>query len=204
MARAQGLEEQGRPFLVDTLDERPTEFLFDVGLMARMDELGLFGSVAERIELRKGKLIVMAPVGLEHALSTPKVVRQLWRLIEAVDPGLAVLQGTVTLTEREAPIPDAAVVRGDPSGPYVDRSQALLVVEVSKSTLQDDLTDKRDSYAEAGIPEYWVLDVVGRRLHVFRTPVEGVYADCDLLEQEGRISPLFAQGGADVAVADLL
>jgi Uma2 family endonuclease len=45
----------------------------------------------------------------------------------------------------------------------------LLAVEVAHTSLQYDLTTKAELYAAAGIPEYWVLDLEGRVLHVFRT-----------------------------------
>jgi Uma2 family endonuclease len=50
-----------------------------------------------------------------------------------------------------------------------------LVVEVADTTLNFDLTVKAALYARAGIAEYWVLDVSGRRLIVHRQPQPGKY-----------------------------
>jgi hypothetical protein len=47
---------------------------------------------------------------------------------------------------------------------------ALLAVEVSLTTLSYDLTTKAELYATAAIPEYWMPDLEGRQLHVFRDP----------------------------------
>jgi Uma2 family endonuclease len=53
---------------------------------------------------------------------------------------------------------------------------ALLVVEVSRSTLAFDLNRKKRAYARNGTPEYWVVDLVNDRVHVFREPRDGDYA----------------------------
>jgi Uma2 family endonuclease len=58
--------------------------------------------------------------------------------------------------------------------------------------LTDDLTQKREKYAAAGVPEYWVLDVEGRRLVVFRGPRAGYYPAPEVLETGAVVNPLFA------------
>jgi Uma2 family endonuclease len=69
------------------------------------------------------------------------------------------------------PGPDLAVVTGSIRD-YAARTPtaAILVVEVSDSTLSIELTTKTELYATAGVPEYWVIDLVNRQLHVFRGP----------------------------------
>ena len=69
------------------------------------------------------------------------------------------------------PGPDLAVVSGairDYSGRTP--TAAVLIVEVSDSSLFTDLTEKAELYATAGVPEYWVVDLVNRQLVVFRDP----------------------------------
>ena len=48
-------------------------------------------------------------------------------------------------------------------------------MQVSVSLLRRDLVRKHELYARAGIPEYWVVDVDGRRIVVHRGPHEGAY-----------------------------
>lgn len=69
------------------------------------------------------------------------------------------------------PVPDVAVVRGSVRGTSVHPTTAELVVEVADSSLNYDTTVKAELYATAGIPDYWVIDVENRQLHVFRDPV---------------------------------
>jgi Uma2 family endonuclease len=64
---------------------------------------------------------------------------------------------------------------GAGAGP-VPGERARLLVEVSDTTLADDLGHKRALYAAAEVPEYWVVDVFGRALHQYWAPADGVYA----------------------------
>ena len=54
--------------------------------------------------------------------------------------------------------------------------ELVLVVEVADTSLRYDVTGKRDLYARAGVPEYWVLNIKGRKLIVHRNPKQGKYA----------------------------
>ncbi len=69
------------------------------------------------------------------------------------------------------PGPDLAVVPGSiRDNATKTPTQAALIVEIASTTLTIDLTTKAELYATAGVPEYWVLDIEGRALHVFRDP----------------------------------
>jgi Uma2 family endonuclease len=72
---------------------------------------------------------------------------------------------------RNDPGPDLAVVRGT-ARDYASHTPttAAMVVEVADSSLFLDTTTKAELYATAGIPEYWVIDLEGKRLLVFRDP----------------------------------
>jgi Uma2 family endonuclease len=78
------------------------------------------------------------------------------------------------------PQPDLAVLgrREDRyTGGHPTAADVLLIVEVSDSTLRYDRDVKAELYAKHGIPELWVVDVPDRRLHVFRQPRDGRYAE---------------------------
>ena len=108
------------------------------------------------------------------------------------------------------PVPDLAVILGDPRTVTAQPGTALLVVEVSDSTLAYDRGEKSNLYAEGGIADYWVLDLNGRQLLVFRDsqpdPAEPrgfAYRTRLTLGPGDSVSPL-AVPAASVAVADLL
>jgi Uma2 family endonuclease len=78
------------------------------------------------------------------------------------------------------PEPDLAVL-GRPCLAYEDANpgpaDVRLIVEISDTTLAFDVGVKARLYARAGIAEYWVVDVAGRRIVVHRAPRDGVYDD---------------------------
>jgi Uma2 family endonuclease len=57
----------------------------------------------------------------------------------------------------------------------------LLAIEVSDSSLRDDLGAKRLSYAKAGVPHYWVVDINAAQTHVFGEPLKGDYGSHDIV-----------------------
>lgn len=91
------------------------------------------------------------------------------------------------------PQPDAVVLRESfevYASRYPGPADIRLIVEVADSSLEQDLRTKRDLYARAGIPEYWVVDLNSRRMIVHRTPVEGKYTDAFALSPEEAVAPL--------------
>jgi Uma2 family endonuclease len=66
----------------------------------------------------------------------------------------------------------------------------LLAIEVADTTLDFDLAKKAALYARAGIPEYWVLDVNGRRLIVHREPADGKYGSVVVYHEQESVAPL--------------
>ncbi len=71
------------------------------------------------------------------------------------------------------PFPDAALVSAGNARDFlaIHPTSAFLVVEISDTTLDTDVTDKAELYATAGVLDYWVLDLEHRELLVFRDPV---------------------------------
>lgn len=111
---------------------------------------------------------------------------------------------------RTDPVPDIAVVTGSPRDYTTHPRTAVLIVEVSDSSLSYDRTEKASLYAAAGIADYWVVDVVGRKVEVFRSPRPDVsqpsgagYASVTAFGLGDVLVPL-AGSGANVPVAELL
>jgi Uma2 family endonuclease len=133
-----------------------------------MIERGILGE-ADRVELLDGALVEMSPQSPDHAA----VLRALlsWVAGPATEQGLylsaqAPLEIGQPLTRPE---PDLALVPRPPAGHHA--SAALLVVEVSISSRAVDLGAKAAFYAQAGVPDYWVIDVASREVAVHREPV---------------------------------
>ncbi|MGC4121084.1 MAG: Uma2 family endonuclease [Myxococcales bacterium] len=149
----------------------------------RMVDLGLFAS--ERVELLYGALVQMTPQGSRHA----HVLTQLtYRLIEGTRRCAIVrTQMPLAVSEESEPEPDLALV--EPAD-YADAHPrtALLVVEIADSSRQKDRVLKPGVYAAAGVPEYWVVDLVKNVVEVRSQPQKGRYKKLSRLTK-GRLSP---------------
>ena len=164
-----------------------------------LGDLGLFEDRGAM--LINGMIVEEGPMKHPHATAATKtedVIR------EAFGKGWHVrVSKPLVLGQTTDPQPDAAVIRGRP-GDYSDHpTTADLVIEVSDTSLKYDTTEKLAAYAEAGIADYWVLDVNGRQLHVFRGPSGDAYATHLTLGETDTASPLAAPT-AVVRVADML
>jgi Uma2 family endonuclease len=109
----------------------------------------------------------------------------------------------LVLKQDTDPEPDFALVPGRPRDYAAHPTTADLVIEVADSSLDFDTNEKRLRYARAAIREYWVVDINGRRLLVYRDPQNGDYATQQALSPADTVSPLAAPA-AVVQVADLL
>jgi len=173
----------------------------------QMLDLGFFQD--QRVQLIEGEIVQMASQTNHHAASI-----QLSRdaLVAAFGPGFWVrVQMSLDLTPWSVPDPDVAVVPGSPKGCSNDNpTTALLVVEVSITTLRFDRGQKASLYARAGIQDYWLLNLVDRELEVYRNPVVDAtkpygygYADETILKAQDFATPLAAPQ-ACIRVDDLL
>ena len=135
----------------------------------KMAEQGIIAP-DERVELIEGEIISMSPQKSRHAATifvTAKVLSPIFAPHNHVR-----IQGPLALGPTSEPEPDIAVVAGSERD-YMDAhpTTALLVVEVSDTTLAYDRGLKASLYAKAGIPEYWILNLPDQRLEVRREPV---------------------------------
>lgn len=89
------------------------------------------------------------------------------------------------------PEPDLTVVAGSWAAMTHNPTprEILLIVEVSDTPLDYDINVKAGLYARAGIPDYWVADVFGRRVHQFREPGDHGYAKREIFDGESPFSP---------------
>jgi Uma2 family endonuclease len=143
---------------------------FTVEECSRMVEAGILRE-DERVELLEGWLVLMPQKQPPHE-GTADVLQE---LLEAVLPEgwYARVQKALALGEGTQPEPDFAVVRG-PRGQYKRRhpgpADVALVIEVSDATLSPDRNFKARVYARAGIPTYWIVNLINCRIEVHTDP----------------------------------
>jgi Uma2 family endonuclease len=161
------------------------------------------------VELLDGWLVTKMPKKRTHSIATGRTRE----MLAAVAPVGWYVDAREPITlSRSEPEPDVLVVRGDraqypdaPPGP----EDVALIVEVADSTLRRDRTTKKRLYAEAGIPIYWIVNLIDRQIEVYRNPsgpAEDPDYDSPRYCRLGEHVPLVIEGRevASIAVADML
>lgn len=172
----------------------------------KMAEAGLFGG--NRVELIEGQIVEMSPMKSLHATAIMLVARALEDLFKN---GYVVRwQMPLALDAYSEPDPDVAVVQGSVRDyTHQHPTTAALVVEVADTSLLYDRTEKARLYANAGIAEYWLVNVREKHVEVYRQPqptaaqLEAQYTDVTVLKSTDVITPQ-AVPAASIPIADLL
>ncbi|MBX6316351.1 MAG: Uma2 family endonuclease [Isosphaeraceae bacterium] len=172
----------------------------------RLAELGFFRN--RRVELIGGDIIEMSAVKPPHSIGIDLLGDA---LRAAFGPGHRVrIQQPLDMGRRTQPEPDAAVVAGEARDFIEHPTTALLVVEVSDSSLRYDRRVKSHYYAHAGIADYWIVNLIDRQLEIYRKPGPDpsragrlAYAEVTIVPPTGSASPP-AKPDAVIAVVDLL
>lgn len=145
--------------------------LLTVDAYLRAAEEGAWGPDA-RVELIEGVVYRMSPISIPHNWLVLKFLNAV-NTSAAASRATACPGTTLKIAPWSAPEPDVIVWPGPfAAGPKLwEAEDALLVVEVSVTTLHLDLGTKMALYAAAGIREYWVVDPAAKRIVVHRNPV---------------------------------
>ena len=170
----------------------------------RAAELGLLRP-EERLELLDGEIVEKMTENAPHSSGIRRTRTQAEVAFAGV-PCFLSEQHPVTLPDDSEPEPDLAVVVGrieNFDNRHPGPADLLLVLEVANTTLGYDRGPKAAAYAAAGIREYWILNLIDRRLEVHRDPSNGAYQVITLLGETQSVSPLVAPQ-ATLRVADLL
>jgi Uma2 family endonuclease len=188
-----------RPVEEEPVDRRWTRQEYD-----QLVDLGLFDG--QRLELVEGRIIQMSPQNVSHRVGLELMDRFVRK---AFPSGHRVcIQMPFRAADGSEPEPDVAVIPGDPRGVTGHPSHAVLIVEVSDTTLRHD-RNKARLYAASGVGDYWILNLVDRTLELYRDPLPGggppagpAYATMRVLRPQDSIAPLAVPGCA-TTITDL-
>jgi len=172
----------------------------------RLAEMGWFND--RRVELLDGEIFEMPVPKFPHVIAldaTTAALRTAFGSGYWVSP-----QAPLDLTLTSEPIPDLFVVPGKARDYSAHPTTALLIVEVSDTTLSHDRNRKGSLYAAARIQDYWIVNLVDRQLEIYRVPVPDAaqqfgfsYSQRTIRVPGDSVSPL-ALPQAQIAVIDLL
>lgn len=178
---------------------------------AQYDAMVKAGIVDEqdRVELLEGVLVEKMTQNPPHMVACTLLLSALRTVVPS---GWFLTMGSPLATDDSLPEPDAALVRGEPRH-YLSRRWGApdigLAVEVSDTTLETDQGTKKRLYARAGVPLYWIVNLVARRVEVHTGP-SGPADEPDYQARQefipGDVVPLTLDGASvgTVAVSDLL
>lgn len=158
-----------------------------------LGELGYFDSEDDdAIELLEGVLVAREKEGDDHATTQRRLLRWVFDSVPATEADVGA-GNPIGVTATSEPEPDVALF---PPGGYRGSGHpttATLLIEVSNSSLRRDLILKARIYAQGGVPDYWVVDLVHREVVVHRSPTPDGYAEVTR-HREGSITSLHHPG----------
>ncbi|MFM6108814.1 MAG: Uma2 family endonuclease [Sphaerospermopsis kisseleviana] len=175
---------------------------FTVKQFHKMAESGIL-SENDRVELIRGEMIDMSPIGTRHSGCVNRLVNLLIQLL-----GKKIVlsaQNPVELDEISEPQPDIALLKPRPdfySNAHPQPEDIFLIIEVADTTVKYDRQVKIPLYAEANISEVWLIDVNQKIIEVYRHPHQGIYQDMQTLEKNQSLS-IFAFPGVSINVSEI-
>ena len=190
-----------------SIEEEEVEMLqplrWTVDTYCKLAEAGFLAE--EDVELIDGEILVkMAPQGNRHMVSVTKTEDA---LRAAFGDGFVVFEEKhIRISDDSMPEPDLMVVRG-PVDTYAERSvwptDVELLVEVSDSSIAFDRQTKARLYSDAGVPEYWIVDLAKRQVELHRQPAARIgYRSITYVGVDESVTPLRAS--AAIPVTSLL
>jgi Uma2 family endonuclease len=141
----------------------------------------------DRVELIRGELLDKTPIGDAHVEVVNRLNRKFAKLL---DESVTVsVQNPLVLADSE-PEPDLVLYTRRAAG-KPRAGDVHLVIEVADSSLEFDRTVKLPLYAEAGIRELWIVNLLDEQVEVYRQPqLDGTYRDATVLKPGQTVTPV--------------
>jgi Uma2 family endonuclease len=166
---------------------------FSVGEYERMIATGVFGGKnRRRLELIRGELREMSPIGSAHAKMVDRISDWSYDSTLRAEIQVRVQNPVAFLPLDTEPQPDVVWARRDYPGSHPAGVDILLLIEVADSSLEYDRGEKAELYADAGIADYWIVHLIDHTVEVHRSPANGRYADVRSFGIGDSIQPLAA------------
>ena len=162
----------------------------------------------DRVELLGGVLVNKMAQGPNHVWAVDELATQLDAM--SAEAWHARKEHPARVSEYDEPEPDVAVVMGTRAalrGRHPVASEIPMVVEVAGTTLAEDRGLKQERYARAGIPIYWIVNLLASLVEVYTEPdaVTGRYLRRADFGPGMRVPVvIFGAVAGEIAVADLM
>jgi Uma2 family endonuclease len=165
---------------------------FSLEQYEKMVDAGVFEPREENhVELIRGEIQLMPPIGTSHCDAVDLFTEWSYRNLPAGEVRMRVQEPVRIETLDSEPEPDVVwAVRKSYNQAHPKPSDILLLVEVAEDSLAKDRGIKRELYAEAGIEDYWIVNLVHNSVEVCREPKGTQYTDVRTLTGNQEICPL--------------
>jgi Uma2 family endonuclease len=156
---------------------------FNVTEYYRMAAAGVF-SEDDRVELIEGEIVEMNPIGSRHAACVGRLTKLLERL--AGERSIVWVQNPVQVNDSSEPLPDVTLLK--PRDDFYAQanpqsSDVLLIIEVADSSVEYDRDIKLPLYAQAGIPEVWLINLPKETIEIYTQPHNDTYQEIRVLKR---------------------
>ena len=160
---------------------------FRVADFRRMTEAGIMPE-DNSWEIIDGYLIEKMGTGSKHASTVKRLNKKLTILFN--DEFVVSVQDPIHLDDFNEPLPDIAVLKAGADF-YAEKhpipEDVLLLIKVSDSTVEYDRKYKKTLYAEAGIVEFWIVNLTDETVECYSQPKNGNYRLARILEKGERV-----------------
>ncbi|MFB2917548.1 MULTISPECIES: Uma2 family endonuclease [Aerosakkonema] len=176
---------------------------FTVEQYHQMVDVGILNQ-SDRVELIRGEIVEMNPIGTRHAACVNRLVRLLTQRLG--DVVILSPQNPVELDDTSEPQPDVALLQPRPDFYESGHPQAqdvILLVEVADTTAESDRTVKIPLYAENGIVETWLVNINEQCVEVYREPSATGYQNVQVF-QRGQSLSIQAFSDINITVDEVL
>lgn len=140
---------------------------FSVNAYERLVDLGIL-TKKDHVELLEGVIIQMSPIGVGHNFALSVLLKALVLMLK--DDWCVRPQSTLQLDKTE-PEPDIVILRGVPedySARHPNEHDVGLLIEISDSSLTKDRAVKGVIYAQYGLPEYWIVNLIEEHIEIYK------------------------------------
>ena len=156
-----------------------------------MVDIGAFaGQFEKRVELIREEIVQMTPINIAHANCVTVITEWSFQAADLNRIMIRVQNPIRIPANNSEPEPDIVWVNRKQYSRHPESADVLLVIEVADSSLEFDRTEKLEVYAEAGIVEYWIVNLIDEQIEVQRKPSGRKYGEQRIFRGDAEIHPL--------------
>lgn len=170
----------------------PKPYKFTINHLKKMYEAGIFNP-EEKIELINGEPFIMTPIGFRHMKTVDKLNKFLNKLISEENlPYVVSVQNPIKINEKNLLYPDITIYSEEiyQKDDIPKIKDAILIIEVSDSTLDYDRGVKLPVYAKGKAKEVWIINLKDNVLEKYTQPSGKLFKSIHIYQKNEQVKIL--------------